>query len=208
MSALPAAKRQQILDLIAEDSSDRHIACTVGVGVRTVCRYRAGIIPAKPGAATDEHCSHGHPYPANRGTRKNGENYCTACRREQTRAWDQRNPRTNHKAKPAPSATSAAPRPTPPPLPAHGDWRTYAACRGEDPELFFPIGKTAAALRQTEAARAVCYRCPALEACARWALDTGQQHGVWGGYDEREIAAIRRKRARRRSKNRRDEVTS
>lgn len=193
MSALPAAKRQQILDLIAENFGDRRIACTVGVGVRTVCRYRAGIIPAKPGAATDEHCSHGHPYPANRGTRKNGENYCTACRREQTRAWDQRNPRTNHKAKPAPSAP---PRPTPPPLPVHGDWRTHALCRGQDPELFFPLGKTAPALRQTETARAICYRCPALDPCAGWALETGQEHGVWGGYDEHERRAALRRRAR------------
>ena len=36
------------------------------------------------------------------------------------------------------------------------DWRHRAACRDEDPELFFPIGNTGPALLQIEEARAVC----------------------------------------------------
>ena len=65
-------------------------------------------------------------------------------------------------------------------------WRHRAACRGEDPELFFPVGDTGPALRQLAEARSVCRRCPVAGDCLGWALDTGQRHGVWGGLSEHE----------------------
>ena len=43
------------------------------------------------------------------------------------------------------------------------DWRHRAACRDEDPELFFPIGNTGPALLQIEEAKAVCRRCEVIE---------------------------------------------
>ena len=43
------------------------------------------------------------------------------------------------------------------------DWRHRAACRDEDPELFFPIGNTGPALDQIEEARAVCQCCEVVE---------------------------------------------
>ena len=53
-------------------------------------------------------------------------------------------------------------------------WRRRAVCRGEDPELFFPIGSSGpAALQQIAAAKAICAGCPAREACLRFALGTG-----------------------------------
>jgi WhiB family redox-sensing transcriptional regulator len=64
------------------------------------------------------------------------------------------------------------------------NWRSYAACFGEDPELFFPLGLSGAALDQEDEAKAVCARCPAIAWCRRWALETGQQAGVWGGLSE------------------------
>jgi len=42
-------------------------------------------------------------------------------------------------------------------------WLSDAACIGEDPELFFPIGNTGPALLQIEEARAVCMRCEVRE---------------------------------------------
>ena len=73
------------------------------------------------------------------------------------------------------------------------DWRHHAACRDVDPELFFPIGNTGPALLQIEEAKYVCRRCPVSESCLRWALDSGQDAGVWGGTSEDERRALKRR---------------
>ncbi|MFJ9536151.1 WhiB family transcriptional regulator [Streptomyces sp. NPDC101225] len=73
------------------------------------------------------------------------------------------------------------------------DWREHAACRSEDPDLFFPIGTSGPSLMQTEQAKAVCKRCPVREECLRWALDTAECVGVWGGTSELERRALRRR---------------
>ena len=80
------------------------------------------------------------------------------------------------------------------------DWRHRAACRDEDPELFFPIGNTGPALLQIEEAKAVCRRCPVIEPCLAWALETGQDAGVWGGMSEDERRALKRRNARTRAR--------
>ncbi len=72
------------------------------------------------------------------------------------------------------------------------DWRHRALCRDEDPELFFPIGTTGPAERQVEEAKAVCARCAVTSDCLNWALDTGQDSGVWGGLSEDERRALKR----------------
>jgi len=77
-----------------------------------------------------------------------------------------------------------------------GDWRALAACREAEPDLFFPVGSTGAALRQIEAAKAVCRACPSLDPCLEFALRTGQDAGVWGATSEDERRAIRRARRR------------
>lgn len=78
------------------------------------------------------------------------------------------------------------------------DWRHRAACLDEDPELFFPIGNTGPALHQIEQAKAVCHRCPVLQTCLEWALESGQDAGIWGGLSEDERRALRRRTARQR----------
>ncbi|GHD85877.1 WhiB family transcriptional regulator [Streptomyces naganishii] len=75
------------------------------------------------------------------------------------------------------------------------NWRDRAACRQEDPDLFFPIGTTGPALLQTEQAKAVCRRCPVQEQCLEWAMETDQAIGVWGGTSENERRALKRRRA-------------
>lgn len=73
------------------------------------------------------------------------------------------------------------------------DWRHQALCRDTDPEIFFPIGITGPALTQVEQAKVVCRRCTVVQDCLTWALETGQDSGVWGGTseDERRVLARR-----------------
>ncbi|WP_027587101.1 MULTISPECIES: WhiB family transcriptional regulator [Acidipropionibacterium] len=78
------------------------------------------------------------------------------------------------------------------------DWRHKAACLDEDPELFFPIGNTGPALAQISAAKRVCARCEVRTECLTWALEAGQDHGVWGGMSEDERRAIKRRQSRSR----------
>jgi len=66
------------------------------------------------------------------------------------------------------------------------DFRHHAACRDVDPELFFPIGSGPIAEAQTAQAKAVCRACAVTVECLRWAVDTGQVEGVWGGRDAAE----------------------
>jgi WhiB family transcriptional regulator, redox-sensing transcriptional regulator len=81
------------------------------------------------------------------------------------------------------------------------NWRTRAACREEDPDLFFPIGSSGPALVQAEDAKAVCRACPVQEQCLEWALEKGQDAGVWGGMDENERRATKRRRSRRQARS-------
>lgn len=72
------------------------------------------------------------------------------------------------------------------------DWRHRAACRDIDPELFFPVGDDGPAREQAEVAKLVCAGCPVREECGRWAMETGQDSGIWGGLTEDERRVMRR----------------
>jgi WhiB family redox-sensing transcriptional regulator len=76
------------------------------------------------------------------------------------------------------------------------DWRHDAICRDEDPELFFPVGTSGPALMQIAEAKSVCRRCPVTESCLQWALESGQDAGVWGGMSEDERRALKRRSTR------------
>lgn len=78
------------------------------------------------------------------------------------------------------------------------DWRDDAACRDEDPELFFPIGTTGIAHEQVNAAKRICARCPVQEECLEFALASNQDAGIWGGLTEDERRTLKRSRQRRR----------
>lgn len=83
-------------------------------------------------------------------------------------------------------------------LPAHRrDWRRDAACRREDPELFFPVGTRGPALQQIRQARAVCAGCPVRLDCLTFALVNGADDGIWGGLTEDERRDLVRSSAQR-----------
>jgi WhiB family redox-sensing transcriptional regulator len=77
-------------------------------------------------------------------------------------------------------------------------WRNQAACLDEDPDLFFSVASTSLAAVQVAQAKAVCGRCEVAPACLRWAMQTHQDAGVWGGMSEDERRALRRRTTRAR----------
>lgn len=71
------------------------------------------------------------------------------------------------------------------------NWRAFAACRDQDPELFFPAATDGPAYEaQVAAAKSVCRRCPVRVACLRDALQR-VPHGIAGGLTESERRAVR-----------------
>jgi WhiB family transcriptional regulator, redox-sensing transcriptional regulator len=67
-------------------------------------------------------------------------------------------------------------------------WEARAACRDEDPELFFPLTAD-----DTEVAKAVCRRCPVTAQCGE--VGMGHEFGVWGGLDEADRRRLRKQLA-------------
>ncbi|MDQ0904130.1 hypothetical protein QFZ22_000115 [Streptomyces canus] len=43
-------------------------------------------------------------------------------------------------------------------------------------------------------------RCPVMDQCLQWALESGQESGVWGGLSERERRSMQRRAARNRAR--------
>jgi WhiB family redox-sensing transcriptional regulator len=68
-------------------------------------------------------------------------------------------------------------------------WTDQAACRGIDPEVFFPSDGAGVLT-----ALAICERCPVKAPCLEYALDNGIEHGVFGGVSERGRQRLRRTR--------------
>jgi len=76
------------------------------------------------------------------------------------------------------------------------NWRNRAACLGVNPELFFPTGDAGPTFLQIEEAKAVCRRCEVVETCLKWAIESGQDSGVWGGLSEDERHTLKRRDTR------------
>lgn len=71
-------------------------------------------------------------------------------------------------------------------------WQDHAACVGMDPELFFPEYT----YMIEPIVLAVCSECPVRDHCRQYAIDTKEDHGVWGGLNEEQRAALNRTRSR------------
>ena len=72
-------------------------------------------------------------------------------------------------------------------------WTDLAACRGVDPELFYPVSATGPGLEQVDEAKRVCAGCPVTSECLSWALRAGEPAGIWGGTTPDERRHLRRK---------------
>lgn len=71
------------------------------------------------------------------------------------------------------------------------DWRDRAACVGKDPEWWFSYSSGELAL-----ARSICGKCPVAVQCLKYALESDERYGIFGGLDEYQRASIRRKEAK------------
>lgn len=71
------------------------------------------------------------------------------------------------------------------------DWQDGAACRGQDPDLFFPES-----YQNVNEARKVCARCEVLKDCLAYAMSApdARKFGVWAGTTPRERDRIARQR--------------
>lgn len=72
-------------------------------------------------------------------------------------------------------------------------WQLRAACRGPQAYLFFPPSqperKDEREVRESRA-KAICTSCNVQSECLSFALDTREQHGIWGGKNEVERRAM------------------
>ncbi|MDQ3680942.1 MAG: WhiB family transcriptional regulator [Actinomycetota bacterium] len=68
-------------------------------------------------------------------------------------------------------------------------WRQRAACRGVDPDIFYPVAD-----EDAEPAKAICDQCTVRQACLEYALANRERDGIWGGATERERRRIIRQR--------------
>lgn len=76
------------------------------------------------------------------------------------------------------------------------EWHRDAACRDEDPDLFFPRGIQGDVHRRRERAKAVCRTCPVWEECLRDAMDGGRpMFGMRGGLTVNERYRIQQGKA-------------
>lgn len=78
----------------------------------------------------------------------------------------------------------------------HLDWMTDAACRDQDPDLFFPVSPHGANGYQIHEAKSICEDCVVQGMCLRYALATEQSAGIWGGHTEEERSRLKRRRPR------------
>lgn len=63
-----------------------------------------------------------------------------------------------------------------------------ASCATADPEAFFLDGPPTV---ESRLAQKICSMCPEQEPCLQWALDTGEEYGIWGGVQPRDRRAMR-----------------
>jgi WhiB family redox-sensing transcriptional regulator len=70
-----------------------------------------------------------------------------------------------------------------------GTWRQRAACRGIDPDVFYPASD-----EEADEAKAICAVCPVRQLCLEHALAFREREGVWGGLNERERRRLVRQR--------------
>jgi WhiB family redox-sensing transcriptional regulator len=68
-------------------------------------------------------------------------------------------------------------------------WRQRGACRGLDPDVFYPASEDDAG-----EAKSICATCNVREPCLEYALANRESDGIWGGATEKERRRMLRQR--------------
>jgi WhiB family redox-sensing transcriptional regulator len=71
-------------------------------------------------------------------------------------------------------------------------WVRRARCLRLDPNIFFPEGG-GLGIAQEKEAKEICYQCPVRLDCLAWAIQAGENIGIYGGTNARERRRLRRK---------------
>lgn len=84
-------------------------------------------------------------------------------------------------------------------------WTTEAACRGQDPNLFYPEiyyrNERDVFNEMHDRALSFCNRCSVREACLIDALKRKERHGIWGGllpYERDRVRGVKRRGEKKR----------
>ena len=73
------------------------------------------------------------------------------------------------------------------------NWQEEGACRGIEPEVFFPVSD-----EEAGPAKAICSACDVQRECLAFSFQNRERYGVWGGVTEKErIEMVRRGAAQR-----------
>ena len=114
--------------------------------------------------------------------------YAHGCRCNQCREANALRQRAYRQTRNARLAVEAAGNPVP-----DMAWADDAACRGCDPNLWFPAGGHGVGVDYSDARR-ICAGCPVAADCLEHALAVPEQDGMWGGLDPDERRLLRRRR--------------
>lgn len=79
------------------------------------------------------------------------------------------------------------------------EWIGQARCGDSRDDVHYPTGaeESPQYIRQVAAAKQECARCPVRTECLTYALEQGEDHGIWGGTTPAERRALLRRRSRR-----------
>jgi WhiB family redox-sensing transcriptional regulator len=82
------------------------------------------------------------------------------------------------------------------PKPNQWAWQQQGLCRYVGTEAFFYEDQERGEDKQRRIRTAIktCSQCPVILQCREFAITTGQQHGIWGGMTEEELAKERKAR--------------
>lgn len=68
------------------------------------------------------------------------------------------------------------------------DWQADSACRGIEPEIFFPVAE-----EDAWQAKEICAVCTVRSECLAYSLTNRERYGVWGGVTEKERIDMQRR---------------